>query len=197
MRHEKMADSTSSSGLPLIERVQARFESGKLLVNSGLLKEKGVDLVAAKLTRVNRRSGRAVVWAMPKQSALEPAQVLWDRLRFNDRTDLLILFNGQDWWIRGWGLAETTIAEALLRADRGLSVNWAHGLLSVITDLEVAVFESSSKAPQSSQASLNPSLIPLVGAAGVSAGLAIFWIIRRRQRFLKTETVDHGSPRAQ
>ena len=100
---------------------------------------------------------------------------------------LLILFNGRDWYVRGWGLTDPAIAEVLERARRGLSVNWAHGLLAVITDLEVTAFQSDAKPPGSEQSSFYSFVYPVAGAAAVGAGLAIFWIIRRRQRLLRPE----------
>lgn len=167
-------------GYPPLHRVQARFENGKLLVNSGLLKREGVSLVAGKLTRLRRRSGRALVWTLGKNVSLEPAKSMWDKLELNDQKDLYIVFNGADWYIRGWGLSPQQTAKALEARHKGLDINWAHGLLAVLTELEVMVFQEALETDSELQPeSTTLGSIGLAVCTGLLGG-SLAWLIKRR-----------------
>src|SRR5262249_32904250 len=90
------------------------------LVDWGLLKPGGRREVEAALARWAERGKRARIVCLPLRTSLAGWHRLWDAVGLDQDRDLLLLFNGQHWEARGWGLSEEENARALHGAESGL-----------------------------------------------------------------------------
>jgi hypothetical protein len=126
-----------------------------------------------------------VVHAEPGRP-LAPLRDLWQKLGAKERTDLLLLFNGQRWEAKGWGLSPAQIAAALDGAEPALSEGAGAGLERALERL-VAV-----AAPEAASSSWWG-----VGAgAGTLALLGVGWVIARRRTLGRERRVRIASARS-
>lgn len=167
------------------------------LVDEGLLKPGGRREVIAAIREWDKRGLHARMMLVPRGSALEPWRGLWHQLGLDPKRDLLLLFNGQRWEARGWGLSPNEIERALAAAKDGLSVYWGRGLVQAIDQLGAANREhhvAATTDPKRGPTAKPPLLPPAEstafgpefawvgwGLGGVAIG-AITWILTRRQK---------------
>jgi len=109
------------------------------------------------------------VWVVlaERGSDLRALRPVWNDLSLDPERDLLVLYNGERWEARGWGLDDAAIAEALDRAEPALATDPAAGIRAAMDELDAA-----------------RGGVPWgwVGGAGGVFALGLGWIVWRREK---------------
>lgn len=143
--------------------------------DSGWLKPAGRGELDAALDRWEADGRRARVVLAERGTDLAALRPLWGDLGLDPESDLLLLYNGERWEARGWGLDDGDIAAALDAAEPELADYVGKGLVAALDGLGAA---TGGGAPG--------WLLPVGGAAAV-AGFGLMWLIARRERVRRTE----------
>jgi hypothetical protein len=165
-----------------LEPIVEELRRGPIADAGGLLKPAGRAELAAVIGRLAAGGLRARVVVAPRGAALEPYRALWQRLGLADKPDLLLVFNGERWQARGWGLSEPAIDRALAASQSGLRRYYARGLADALEALAAAT--GRAPVPGPGGAARGSSVAPwlLGGAGALAAGLVGLAIVRRRRR---------------
>lgn len=115
-----------------------QFQSRYLVDRGGLLRPGGRRELLREMARLRDGGAVARVLLVPRGEDLAPWRGVWDELRLEERTDLLLLFNGDRWEARGWALTPEAIGRALEAAEADLRVYYARGLSGALRNLAEA-----------------------------------------------------------
>jgi hypothetical protein len=141
-----------------------------------LLKEGGLRELEREISRLALAGLQAHVAIAPRGEALGPWQALWTRQGYDARRDLLLLFNGRDWYAHGWELSAPAISGALAAAEPALRQYYGKGLAVALQNLARATGRDEEPArPRGSS-------VGLYLGAGAAGALALGWVIARRRR---------------
>ena len=123
------------------------------------------------------RGQTARVLLLPRGDPLEPWRGLWHELQLDGQTDLLLLFSGDRWEARGWGLTPESVVGLLEGAEADLRVYYARGLSVALRDM-AAASPATVVAPQTVDGGGFP--LTLVGLLAAAIALVVGFVIRRR-----------------
>ena len=153
------------------------FRSRYLIDRGELLRSGGRRELLREMARLRDAGAVARVLLLPRGEDLAPLRGVWDELRLDERTDLLLLFNGDRWEARGWSLSPQAVGSTLEAAEADLRVYYARGLSVALRDLAGA--SPSVSVPREASRWLPFSLggLLLLVVAMLSA-----FVIRRRMR---------------
>ncbi len=155
--------------------VAQEFRSRYLIDRGQLLRPGGRRELLAEMARLREQGRTARVLLLGRGDPLEPWRGLWDELQLDAQTDLLLLFNGDRWEARGWGLSAASIGGLLEGAEADLRVYYARGLSSALRDIG----EASGVAPPAGDG-LRGFPLTLVGLLAAAIALVVGFVIRRR-----------------
>src|SRR4051794_19392697 len=144
---------------------------------STLLKPAGRRELEDTIIRLERSGLRARVVVAPRGTDLADLHPLWDGLRLDARDDLILLFNGERWEARGWGLSAPTINAALEGARPGLRRYYARGLSEALEALAIG-----ARGPERSRSAHGHFGSILLGGTGLAVLGLVGWTVMRRQR---------------
>lgn len=152
----------------------ARLLRSTRIWDSGWLKPAGRADVDAALDRWEADGRRARIVLAERGADLASLRPLWGDLGLDPASDLLLLYNGERWEARGWGLDDADIAAALDAAEPELAEYVGKGLVAALDGLGAATGGTPGW------------LLPVGGGVAlVGAGLA--WLIARRERVRAAE----------
>lgn len=146
-----------------------------------LLKAGGLREVEREIARLAAGGLRAHVVVTPNGEGLGPWRDLWRRQGYDARQDLLLLFNGRDWSVTGWGLDAAAIQKALDAARPALAQYYGRGLTVALANLA----EATGRAPEKKQQSSSSLLPVFLGAGAVMGATAVGWVILRRRKLAR------------
>lgn len=166
----------------LIDRVAEALRADPLQDRGGLLKGGGRRQIREALARHQRAGRKAYVLVIDKGQSPAPWAPLWEALGADDAAHLLLIFNGEAWRARGWGLDNAHLNAAL---DAAASRK-GHYAFKIVTALDGLA--GGSRADADASAQLEPASTGLV--VGLSAGgvalLGGLAFVLRRRRALQT-----------
>jgi hypothetical protein len=162
------------------------------IADSGWLKPGGRAELEAALARWESQGLRAKIVLLPEGTDARPWRSLWGDLGLDERVDLLLIYAGDHWEARGWGLDDGQIAQALDAAEPALAEYAGKGLVAALDGLGAAAL--ALPADRGAGVPARPSFVPGVGellVAGVGAGTlaagALGWLIWRRQKLARED----------
>jgi hypothetical protein len=169
------------------------------LVDRGLLKAGGRHEVEAAIARWQARGLFAHVLVLDRGEELAPWHELAAALALDSRRDLLLLFNGEHWQARGWGLSAAEIERRLQAARPGLSKYYGRGLVEALDGLGAAASGQAQSGAAHPPGAPRASVWPLgLGVMGAGAALtALLLIIRRRNRRAQKQMGGLSAARAE
>ncbi len=172
-----------------LDDVVAMLKSDPIADPSGLLKPAGKRELLAAIERASAGGQRAYVVLAPDGTALGGWHALWDRLALDGRRDLLLLFNGQRWEARGWGLSQAAIDRALAGAEAGVRRYYARGLADALAGLAVAAHPGKASGPAGSapNSGQGGGIGAWLGGGAAAAGLGLLGLVIARRRKLASE----------
>jgi hypothetical protein len=145
-----------------------------------LLKPGGLREIEREIARLAAGGLHGHVVVAPRGEDLQPWRVLWSRQGYDASRDLLLLFNGRDWYAHGWSLEPAAILRALDAARPALGQYHGKGLTVALTRLA----EATGRAPENPGEKKRSSgaLLPVFLGAGTAAAVAFGWVVLRRRR---------------
>ena len=147
-----------------------------------LLKPGGLREIEREIARLGAGGLRGHVVVAPRGEDLTPWRDLWRRQGYDARNDLLLLFNGRDWYAHGWGLDAAAIQKALDAAQPALGQYYGRGLAVALASLA----QATGRAPEERTERPRSSLLPVFLGAGAALGAAgIGWVVLRRRKLGK------------
>jgi len=162
-----------------IDQASQLLRSGPVADVGQLLKAGGLREVEREIARLAAGGLRAHVVVTPRGESLGPWRDLWRRQGYEARSDLLLLFNGRDWSVTGWGLDATAIQKALDAAQPALAQYYGRGLTVALANLA----QATGRAPERQEKQSSSSLLPVfLGAGTAMSAAAIGWVILRRRK---------------
>jgi hypothetical protein len=163
------------------------------IADSGWLKPGGRAELEAALARWESQGLRAKIVLLPEGSNPRPWRSLWADLGLDERVDLLLIYAGDHWEARGWGLDDAEIAQALDAAEPALAEYAGKGLVAALDGLGAAslALPSGGSVPvrrrsASGLPGVTELLVAGVGAGTLAAG-ALGWLIWRRQKLARED----------
>ena len=157
-------------------RSRAVADVGKLLRPGGLRE------VEREIARLQAAGLEAHVVVAPRGEDLHSWEVLWRRRGYEARRDLLLLFNGRDWYAQGWELNPSAILAALTAAEPALAQYYGKGLAVALANLGAATGRAAPRTDQRPRSSL---VGVFAVAGGAAAAAAVGWVIVRRRRLAR------------
>jgi len=150
---------------------------------SSHLKPKGREQLESEIARWQSRGLRAHVLVCEPGDSFRDLLGAWDKLGYDAKQDLLLVFNTRDWAARGWGLSDGELAKALEAARPHAHEVFAQELIDALDQLGRAADKQAEKAASSGGGF--PAL-PVFGGIGVvAAGGLLVLAIRRRNLLAK------------
>jgi hypothetical protein len=147
-----------------------------------LLKPGGLREVEREIARLGAGGLRGHVVVAPRGEDLAPWRVLWGRQGYDPKSDLLLLFNGRDWYAQGWGLDQAAILRALDAAQPALGQYYGRGLTVALANLAAATGRAPERPGEKKQSS--SAWLPV--SLGAGTALAVFgWAVARRRRLAR------------
>ena len=110
-----------------LDALAAELGSGGLADAAGMAAAEQSRVRQAIAAAAERGLAAYVVHAEPGRP-LAPLRALWQKLGLKEGSDLLLLFNGERWEAKGWGLSAPQIAATLDAAEATLSEGAGAGL---------------------------------------------------------------------
>jgi hypothetical protein len=167
-----------------LDKVAGELEDLKLVDNGNLLKQGGRREVLDAIDRWKSDHGlQAYVLLRPEGDPVEAWRPLWGMMKLDDKTDLLLVFNGRRWEARGWGLTFKEVKPALASAEPDLKIYYGKGLSHALDALGAA--STHDTRPTTSHSHLLG--IGLAGGVGALALLGGFALVVRRRNKLRGE----------
>lgn len=166
----------------------ARELKERTLVDRGLLKPRGQREILETITRLRARGLNAWILVLGRGEDITPWRQLWDKMGLSDSKDLLLIFNGNRWEARGWGLPPQEISAILDSCESELKVYYGRGIT-------LALNRMGDKAVPPVTEGTPSWVLPTAGGlavAGIAAGLT--FIIRRRMQ--RAREIDEAFARA-
>lgn len=152
------------------------------VVDSGRMKDSGIDYLRACITRWDGLGWHAYVAVLPRGESVADAHAVWDAFEPGER-DLIVLYDGKRWDARGWGLDSARIAGELSAAAPLLEVSYSHGLRDALNRLGAAASGTTYLAePKARGIPESAWRFGLVGLGGVTVLGALAWVMARRQQ---------------
>jgi hypothetical protein len=142
-----------------------------------LLKPGGLREIERELARLAGGGLHGHVVVAPRGEDLGPWMALWDRMGYRSGGDLLLLFNGNDWYARGWDLDQAAILKALDDARPALGAYYGRGLTVALANLTAATGRKTETPKARSS-----SLLPVFLGAGTAMAAGVGWVILRRRK---------------
>jgi hypothetical protein len=142
-----------------------------------LLKSGGLREIEREIARLAGAGLHGHVVVAPLGADLVAWEVLWGRMGYQSSRDLLLLFNGRDWYARGWDLDQAAILKALDDARPALRAYYGRGLTVALANLAAA----TGRQPEQRR-SRSSSLLPVFLGAGTAMAVVGWVILRRRKR---------------
>ncbi|HTR51441.1 MAG TPA: hypothetical protein VMJ10_12085 [Kofleriaceae bacterium] len=118
-----------------LDALAADLKKAKL-VDRGRLKPGGRKEVEAEIDQLDHDRGlhaHVVVLLLSDDPA--EAKPVWDRLAYDERTELLLISNGKAWEVRGWGLTRAQIDAAMADSAPAYKAYLGKGLVASLTAL--------------------------------------------------------------
>jgi hypothetical protein len=166
-----------------IETAVSELKSKSLADPSQHLKPKGRDEVAEAIARWESRGLRAHVIVIDPGDSLHDMLGAWDKLGFDQKQDLLLIFDTHSLAARGWHLPDAELASALHHAEADGGV-FSHRLIDALDRLgDAAQPQHEGATAKHDDDSGSSMALPIVGGVvGVgAAGLFALAIMRRNK----------------
>ncbi len=169
------------------------LKAGSLADPSSHLKPKGRDEVAAEIARWEGRGLRAHVLVIDPGDSLSDTLKAWDRLGYDERKDLLLVFDTKAMAARGWGLSDRKLVDALLVAAPRPHEVFAERLIEALGALGRATMPEPPRQATPDRDSGGSLALPIIGGVvGVGAVGVIALAIMRRNRLAKEGLASVG-----
>jgi hypothetical protein len=162
-----------------VEEANRGLRAGPVADVGNLLKPGGLREVEQTIARLAARGLKGHVVIAPKGESLGPYHALWGMQGYDQQRDLLLLFNGQRWEARGWGLSAPAAESALAVAEPALRQYYGRGLSAALVALARATGKDLDEAPARGRSSALPIVLGVGGAA--VAGVLGWTLVRRRR----------------
>lgn len=173
-----------------VTREATALRQSRLVDRGSLLKPRGRAEVRDAVERWKARGRDAYVFITERGEDLAPFRQLFQALTLHPENDLLLLFNGERWEAKGWGLTDREISEALRLAEGAPHTYYARGLVVALDSLGAAAGGAaraprsttlSERTPEPSSTGSGSRLAPVgIGVALIVPLAAAGWVLRRR-----------------
>jgi hypothetical protein len=146
---------------------------------SSHLKPKGRERLESEIARWQSRGLRAHVLVCDPGDSFRDLLGAFDKLGYDAKQDLLLVFNTRDWAARGWGLSDGELAKALEAARPHAHEVFAQELIDALDQLGRA-------ADKRAESGGGFPVLPVFGGIGaVAVGGLVVLAIRRRNLLAK------------
>jgi hypothetical protein len=172
-----------------VNKETTALRQSRLVDRGNLLKPRGRAELRGAIERWKARGRDAFVVITERGDDLAPWRQLFQALALHPENDLLLLFNGERWEAKGWGLTDREITEALRLAEGSPHAYYARGLVLALDSLGAAA-GAPPQAPRSTALTAPPSetstkgsgsfLAPVGIGVALMVPLAAVWVLRRR-----------------
>jgi hypothetical protein len=162
-----------------IDSAVEQLKKGAVADPSSHLKPKGREHLESEIARWQSRGLRAHVLVCDPGDSFRDLLGAFDKLGYDAKKDMLLVFNTRDWAARGWGLSDGELAKALEAARPHAHEVFAQELIDALDQLGRA-------ADKQAESGGGFPVLPVFGSIGaVAAGGLLVLAIRRRNLLAK------------